>query len=152
MAVQNSELLKRLTVVTSFAAESGRKESSIPTLIAAVESISPLHSFLHEAGDSLRWSMDFHKNYLFGKKHHIARIKSSTLLHFFNYTVGEPPTHKKVATVSEGGPPTTAHPLEATVSEVHCMDLKTQVALQRYKNLGTIECSIHLLPPIFCTE
>ena len=70
MAVQNSELLKRLAVVISFAAENDQNESSIPTtLMAAMETISPLHSFLREASDSLRWSVDFHKNYLFGKKH-----------------------------------------------------------------------------------
>jgi hypothetical protein len=71
LAVQNSELLKRLAMVVSLAAESGQNDSnSIPTtLVAAMETISPLHSFLHEASDSLRWSVDFHKNYLFGKKH-----------------------------------------------------------------------------------
>ena len=63
LAVQNSEMLKRLAIVTSFALDN---ESTMGT--AAVDNLSPLHMFIHEASNSLRWSMDFHKNYLFSKK------------------------------------------------------------------------------------
>ena len=150
MAVQNSEMLKRLAIVTSFAAENGQEKSSM--LTAAVESISPLHSFISEASNRLRWSVDFHKNYLFGKKCQIHNVVPFSIAHLYTMPSGEPPTHKRVVTRREDTSPAINHPLESAVQEVHCMDLKTQVAMQRYIQSLGFEISAYNPPPLFCTE
>ena len=64
LAVQNSEMLKRLAIVVTFAPETEQGKESV--LTAVVDYINTPYLFVHEACNGLRWSIDFHKNYLFG--------------------------------------------------------------------------------------
>lgn len=68
LAVQNSEMLRRLAIVLSSAGTSnGQDKGSIATMLTTVvKYITPHCQLVCRAKESLRWSVNFHKNYLFG--------------------------------------------------------------------------------------